>query len=213
MSAEPDTSDWDPFLGRTALVPAERLGEVKANLFMSRKRYVEGRWGERGLKTLYENVRPDIAEHLQKPKPLSSWMPYAEMLDVDRVIATELMTDIAEMRAFGADIANYDLVKVYSHILRMVTGLAFMVRRANILWALYFRNDSKLVGDATDGHGTIKIQNQPLPRYMCRFGITGWFDAMMAFYGVQGGAIDHHRCQHDGDVECEWSLTWRPQKS
>lgn len=213
MSAEPETSDWDPFLGRTALVPAERLGHVKANLFLSRKRYVEGRWGESGLQTLYERVRPEIAEQLQNPKPLSSWMPYENMLGVDRVIASALMDDVAEMRAFGEDIANYDLVKVYSHILRIVTGLPFMLRRANILWALYFRNDSNLVGNATDGHATIQIRDQPMPRYMCRYGITGWFDAMTAFYRVKDSSIDHHRCQHDGDPECEWVFRWRPQKS
>lgn len=200
-----------PFYGNLDFLPKIRQQEVKGNLVRARSRYIRETWGADVITDIAGRVDPDTRSYLVEPPLASAWVPAWPMYELDRAIVEGPMGgDVSRMRSFGRDIAKYDLPNIYRVMLNMLSNPSFLLRRSRIIFGMYFRV-GKMACDAESGHAEAVLKDGVLPAYMCTYGVSGWFEASLAAYGVVDRRVTHVACRHRGQSICTWSIAWKEQ--
>lgn len=200
---------FDPVYGSLDLVPAMRRQQVKGNLVRARARYVRETWGQAAFDALAESLDPEPRAELVTPPLASAWVPVWPMYEIDRAIALGPMAgDVTRMRAFGRDIARYDLPTIYKVILRMLTSPEILLRRIGTVFGMYFK-EGLVTCEAEDPNAHVVLSNTVLPLYICTHGMVGFLEAALEPYGVTATSAVHSLCRHRGDATCEWDVSWR----
>jgi hypothetical protein len=199
----------DPVLGDRSLWLDSSPLRVKGTLIAARPRYVRERWGEAALEDIASRVGPE-RRHLLYDELLSfRWYPMVDMVALDRAIIDGPMGgDASQMKAFGSEIARYDLPTVYRMLFRFGTP-SFVVKRMNIAYATYIAGGSISIATPGPGEAELTLRDAVLPAFLCTHGISGWITAALELSGAAGVEVDEVACQHAGDPYCRWHARWR----
>jgi hypothetical protein len=212
LSRPPPSVQHDPIFGVPEIFEEGWHRHIKGNLVRARSRYVREVWGETALSALAEGLPPPARRYLIEPPLASSWVEAGPMYLVDRAIVEGPMKgDVSRMRAFGQDIARYDLPTVYRVFLKMVSAPAFLMRRANLIYSLYYKNGT-MRSLAKEGRAEVELSGAAVPLYMCSQGISGWLEASIETCGATPRPVEHARCRHRGDPTCKWVVTWSEER-
>lgn len=147
---------------------------IKGSVVRSRRRYLDER--DRGAQDrIRAQVGPEARAYLDTPPPVTARVPYAPLVEIDAAIVECVMAgDVARMRDFGRDIASHDLTGLYRAMLRTV-GRASSLGVYAMLFRLYWE-PGRLVARAEPDATVITMEGLILPRYMCRYGVTGYLE-------------------------------------
>jgi hypothetical protein len=201
--------EYDPVFGIPALVEDARRNGVKGNLVAARSWYVREHYGASALEAIAQAVPPAARALLDDPPLAMSWCSMGDMMDLDRgILDVAMRGDFERMVHFGAAIAKHDLPTLYRVLFKVGTP-AFIMRRIGIACSAYIRG-STLDGETPDANSArVSLVGRPLPRYFCRFGVSGWFRSAVELSGGRRVRVDHVSCRHDGpQEECCWDLAW-----
>ncbi len=123
----------DPVYGDLSkLEPYAARAQVKGNLVASRARYVQQHFGAETIASLAAGLEEPSRSLLLTPPYIASWHPLTHLMAIDRAIAEGPMKgDVSLMRAFGAEIAGYDIPTLYQVLLKLGSP-AFILKRVNV---------------------------------------------------------------------------------
>jgi uncharacterized protein (TIGR02265 family) len=203
------TMPHDPVFGDRRLWLDNSPLRVKGTLISARPRYVRERWGEAALDDVASRVGPEL-RHLLYDELLSfRWYPMVDMVALDHAIIEGPMAgDATQMKAFGSEIARYDLPTVYRMLFRFGTP-TFVVKRMNIAYATYIEGGRISVDTPGPGEAKLTLRDAVLPRFLCTHGIAGWITAALELSGAAEVMVEEVACRHDGDAHCQWHARWR----
>jgi predicted hydrocarbon binding protein len=198
----------DPIFGDPTLWNASSPLRVKGTLLSARPRYVRERWGEAMIDDVAARVG-DEARHVLREDILPfRWYPMAVLADIDRAIVQGPMEgDITLMKAFGSEIARYDLPTVYKMLFRFGTP-AFVIKRIKVAYASYIQG-GRIQSEVPEPHrARVSLHEAALPRYLCTHGISGWLTAALELSGAKAVHAEETACTHDGAPHCQWDARW-----
>lgn len=201
--------DLDPVLGDPVLLARALTHEVKGNLLAARSRDVLEAFGRSALDDLLVRVPDPARRHLIDRPQAFSWYPIGEMIEIDRLLVLGPMQgDIGRMRAFGHEIASYDLPTIHK-VLFYVGTPSFVLKRIGIAYGMYFRGGSAHAEAIDDSTMRVRFEDAAYPLYLCAHGISGWLAAAVELSGGKHVAVEHERCVHAGDAACGWNVGWQ----
>lgn len=197
-----------PILGDPALWRATSPVRVKGSLMAARPRYLREHWGQTGVDDVAARVGDDARPLLSGEILPFRWYPMALMADIDRAIVEGPMEgDVALMKAFGSEIARYDLPTLYKMLFRFGTP-GFVVKRLNIAYATYIDGGRVQIEVPAGGQARVTLHRAALPSYLCTYGISGWITAALELSGAQRVHVDESACVHQGAPHCSWEARW-----
>ncbi|MEB2312415.1 MAG: hypothetical protein OZ921_08520 [Sorangiineae bacterium] len=200
--------EQDPFLGRAERLGAMREVPCKGNWLAARRRYVEAAYGPAGIADVSARLDAELLEAFLRPPLAMAWTDLATVVGVDRAIFEGPMArDLSRMRHFGAEIAKGDIPTLYRAFFRLGTP-SFVMKKLPVVYRQYFRRGG-LVVETSAGSVEITLADLTMPVYLCAYGITGWFDAMLELVGARAAQVEHRACVHRGDAACVWRGAWR----
>jgi hypothetical protein len=232
--AAPPTSaaPLDPIFGDLQYLDEMLRTHVKGNLVRARSRYLKEKYGDAVFMDVADSVPSEARSYLFEPPLVSSWVLAGPMCEIDRaIVAGPMKGDVTRMFEFGENIAAYDLPNVYRSVLTMLSRPSFLMGRMGMIYGMYFKEGdmhaetmtasafrrarssiypglwTKQAEPTTRG-ATVTLKGHVLPFYMCCYGVSGWFSAALATYGVKDKGIKHVACRHRGDSKCRWAITW-----
>ena len=169
--------------------------------------FVRDRYGDGELERMASRT-PAVRALVRQPPLPFVWCPFGDMIDVDRAIFEGPMKrEPRKMREFGGAIAKHDLPTIYKVLFKIGTP-GFLMKRVGIVAATYLR-DSPMKGEGTpDGRVRVVQTGTTFPRYFCKLGVCGWFEAAVELSGGKNVRIDHSACRHEGAPNCEWLVKW-----
>lgn len=201
-------TNFDPALGDLSHDDEMRGGQVKGNLVNSRAWFVREHFGEDAIPRLAEELTPAAREYLTVPSMSFAWKSMGPLLDLDRAIFLSLMkSDVAQMRAFGAEIAMHDLPTIYRTFMRLGTP-SFVLSKVSVACGMYFKETTLRATKITSQESSIALVGRRWPMYLCTYGLEGWFNAAVTISGAKNATTHHSACLHRGDHECRWTVTW-----
>ncbi len=205
----PDESDFDPMFGDPSLWPRASAGFAKGNLVAARHRYVVTHWGEGVLAELVGRLDDEAGRLLQRPPLPMGWHRLSTLARIDQALFRGPMNgDMAAMRAFGFEIADYDLSTLYK-ILFKVGSPGFIAGRLGVAYGTYLREAGTMRVEVSGHAARAEMTGGVVPMYLCAAGITGWIEAALVRSGAKEGRVEHTACQHHGEPTCVWELSWR----
>lgn len=199
----------DPIFGDPKFKDQIEKCQVKGSLVASRPRYIAAHRGEPMVKALAEQLTGSAKVFLLEPPLVSSWLPIAPLMQIDRLLIEKLMNnDVTQVEGFGSEIAGYDLSTLYKLIYKMGTP-SFIMKHSNMAFQTYFRGAGELESQIPDAKkATIRLRNGVLPLYLCRYGVLGWIRMGLEKSGGLNVAISETECIHNGFPMCRWDATW-----
>jgi uncharacterized protein (TIGR02265 family) len=196
---------WDDFFGDLRLARAVRGNQVKGNLVLSRGRFLKQTYGQAAFDDVCGRVGPTARALLTHPPVAFAWEEAEPLYEVDRAIVMGPMRGRVEaMRAFGAEIASYDLSTVYRLLIRVTMSPAKMFGRLPEVYSEYFRGGRFVTG----ADGRLDLRDTVVPRYLCQFGICGWIETALKLAGARAVVIETTACRHQGDPMCTYRICW-----
>jgi hypothetical protein len=197
------------FWGNPSFRAQYETQEAKGALIAARRRYVIERWGQPVVTELADRLS-GVSRSLFLSDPLPfSWHSLARLAEIDEAIAQGPMEGRVEtMQEFGSAIARYDLSTVYKVLFRFGSP-AFVLRRSNVAYSTFMRPGTTRVDTDTQTSGYVTLVTGTLPRYMCRYGITGWITAALELSGGNDVDVQEIECRHLGAPKCRWRATWQ----
>jgi hypothetical protein len=198
----------DPIFGDPALWDAASPLQVKGTLLAARPRYVRERWGDDALEALIGQTSGEARRVLSEEILPFRWYPMAVMADIDRAIVEGPMEgDVRAMKAFGSEIARYDVPTVYKMLFRFGTP-AFVIKRIRVAYHNYIRGGEIRSEVPEAQHARVSLHEAALPRYLCTQGISGWLTAALELSGGRDVHVEEAACVHDGAPYCSWDARW-----
>jgi hypothetical protein len=200
--------DVDPFWGDPGLREQLLRNEVKGNLVAARRRYVERHHGQKAVELLAERLDGTPKEWLLRPPLPMRWCSMVEMARLDQAIVEGPMAgELSRMRAFGREIATYDLSTLYKVLFRVGTP-GFVLRNIGVAYRTYIRSPGRM---STESRGSraaeVRLTGAVMPAYLCTHGVCGWLEAALLKSGAREPRVEHSRCAHRGEA-CAWSAAW-----
>ncbi len=208
LSMTDQATGFDPFDGRR-----DRLGPLddfpcKAHWQAARHRYVLDEYGERGVSDVLSRLTPALREAFLRPAVTMAWSTVATVVGIDRAIYEGPMgSSLNRMRHFGSEIAKYDVPGIYRAFFRLGTP-GFILGKIPLVYRQYFKKGA-VKCHVEQARAEIHLEGVAFPHYLCAYGITGWFDAMLELVGTRGSSLEHTACVHRDDPGCTWTATWR----
>jgi hypothetical protein len=181
---------------------------AKGSLLAARPRYVREIWGADALEQVAAGVGEDARRILAEDVLPFRWYPLALMVEIDQAIVEGPMRgDVTRMKAFGSEIARYDLSTLYKMLFRFGTP-AFVVKRLGIAYATYIDGGRIRVDVPKPKHVQVELHDAALPKYLCTHGICGWITAALELSRASDVHIVESMCAHDGAPHCRWEGHW-----
>jgi hypothetical protein len=193
----------DPALWR----PTSPL-RVKGSLMAARPRYLREHWGQTAVDQVVASVGDDARPLLTNEVLPFRWYPMALMAEIDRaIIEGPMQGDVSRMKAFGSEIARYDLPTLYKMLFRFGTP-SFVVKRLNIAYATYIDGGRVQIEVPAREQARVTLHDAVLPNYLCTHGISGWITAALELSGANHVQVEESQCLHEGAPRCCWDSHW-----
>jgi len=177
---------------------------LKGSLIRSRRRYLD-RHAPRAIDAIRAELGPAAREYLDADVLVSARLPYSPLVELDSAIVRHAMGGRVElMLEFAHEIATHDLDGgMYRSLLRMIGG-PLSLRVYATAYQSYWHPGQ--VSSASESRGSVvTLQGVIMPRYMCRYGFTGYIERLLEIANVPSRVA--HECCHEGAHACRWVVS------
>ena len=214
-TASPDIFDLDTLidagieaLGQPSIVRrCVETMDARGRWIGARHQYLMEQHGVDALRHVANLLPATSRTMLLNPPSTFSWNPIRHVLEIDMQIFRHVMDgSLARMKAFGGDIARYDLPVAFKPLLRLANPKLLLARLDPAVQS-YIRPSGAEVVELIDGRATLRFRDLFLPYYLC-VGTAGWVTTALEMTGCKNVSVMHPRCMHRGDMHCEHVATW-----
>jgi hypothetical protein len=196
----------DPILG-SARASAWRSYSVKGNLVAARPRYVREKWGEDGIREVLGRLEGEPKRVFESEILPFAWFSFDVLAAIDSAIVSGPMKgDVTLMKAFGQEVARYDLSTLYKVLLKLGTP-SFIAKRVGVIYNTYVRGGGLTAPEVESTRARIVLSGA-LPMYFCSHGVPGWFTCALELSGGKRVAVQQSECVHRGAEHCAWTANW-----
>jgi hypothetical protein len=189
-------------------VPLESLdrGRLKGGIFRSHLQWVRDHRTPDDFTKLIERLSPDMRKALGATILVSSWFPFAWLIELDRTIAS----------MFGGEELYRELGR-YSATINLSTTYKLLDRKAN---QEFFRNSALIHGQFQD-FGTVTYTQTA--ESACRMvhaskdarspvfclSAVGYYQGCVESHGGRAASVVEVECQCFGDSSCTFDISWQ----
>lgn len=176
---------------------------LKGSIVRSRRRFLDTR-APQHIDAIRQALGPEARRYLDDDVLVSARMPYPPLVELDKQIVLHAMGGkVPGMLTMAHDIAIHDLDGgLYRGLFRLIGG-SLSLRIYALAYQTYFQPGSLTVVEGTD-ESTITLNEMILPRYMCRYGFSGYMERVLRMAGDKRAV--RHDCAHDGRPRCVWRI-------
>jgi hypothetical protein len=197
----------DPILG-SARFSTWRSYSVKGNLVAARPRYVREKWGEDGFRNVLARLDGEPKRVFESEIMPFAWFGFDVLAAIDSALVSGPMKgDITLMKAFGYEVARYDLSTLYKVLLKLGTP-SFIAKRVGVIYRTYIRGGNLIAPEVESTRARIVLADGSLPMYFCTHGVAGWFTCALELSGGKRVMVHESECIHRGARHCVWKATW-----
>lgn len=182
-------------------------GSAKGAAVHSTLEFVRSQHGDVVATKVLGALKPDVRQRIERVAPTGE-IPYRDLValwtTIDAELAVAAPTWIERSGAFSIESRGAQL---YGGILRKSSPTEFLTQSVSLFRLFYHPGDMVVVEDA-EGRAVLRLVDfEAVTPLFCRRQAGGLTQALE----IAGGAhpsTRHVRCVCEGDLFCEWEMTW-----